>query len=166
METLQERSQDAVLFANDFAKSASLFVMIKIFKQLGPALFKGGDKTVLTSALSAVKIGGLAFGINFVIQPLLAKFNVKPADRTKIIELYAKLVRFGIDYFIGKFGEDVSFEIFFNLLRVDLYHDLLTDFVSNTQPSLDTAAIQLRITQSGQIPPPLWPQLKSINGII
>lgn len=116
--------------------------MIKIFKQLGPALFKGGDKTVLTSALSAVKIGGLAFGINFVIQPLLAKFNVKPADRTKIIELYAKLVRFGIDYFIGKFGEDLSFEIFFNLLRVDLYHDLLTDFVSNTQPSLDTAAIQ------------------------
>ncbi len=66
-----------------------------------------------------------------------------PADKqTEINELVYKAFRLGIDAFIGKFGEDLSFEVIFQAIRFEIFQLIMLDFVNSTQPSLGAAAVQ------------------------
>jgi Carboxypeptidase regulatory-like domain len=154
MEALSERASDAVLLANDGAKALGLWSTYLAFKKLGPGLFGANGyfapktrplmKSQLAAAANAFKIAGLAFGVNYILQPLLVKFNVPTEKRAEIVELYAKAVRFGFDLIISKMqvAGDFTFEVIFQAIRYEIFQIIVSDYVTNTQPSLDTAAIQ------------------------
>ena len=148
METLGERASDAVLLANDLSKALGQWIVLRIIKGLAKDLFetttsttKSLNKSILTAAANALK-ADLDFGVYFVIKPLLTKFNVSAADQAKITELYIKLFKLGIDTFLGKLKPEAIYQAIYQALRLELFEIFVHDFITSTQPVLDTAAIQ------------------------
>ena len=144
METLGERNSNVVAFANDASKAAALYVTLAYFRDAGfsQAVFPKIDPSIGSAIANATKISLLAFGVKYIAVPILRDLHLSAAQINAAIEIFAKTVRFGADYLIGSSKEDLAFEAVFQGLTYFLFNKDVGTFISMTQPSLDTAAIQ------------------------